>query len=299
MKVYEIVTNKIIECLNQGVAVWQKDWKSMLYSNYCTKKEYQGINQLLLFGQSFLYKKNFKSPFYLTWNQIINLNGTVIKGEKASFIILYKHKIIQEEIINENNEKKIIEKKISFIRYYNVFNFEQTTGIPEINVNNNEIKTSCEDVINNMKEKPEIISGANPLYNSKADLITIPPINHFNSSDSYYSTLFHELIHWTGHPTRLNRFSPGSIDFKSESYSKEELVAELGSSYLCQITGIEKETLNNQASYIKGWLAVLNNDKRLILNASSLAQRAVDYVLGVVKDNIEKEYSHTWNQTSR
>lgn len=287
MTVYEIVTNKIIECLNQGVVVWQKDWLSVPYSNYCNKKAYQGINQLLLFAQSILRKKNFKSPYWMTWNQIKKLNGSVLKEEKASIIIHYDFKIIEEEIINQDNKKEISEKKISFLKYYSVFNYEQTKGIPEIEFNKNEYKKSCEDVINNMAEKPVIRYGVNPAYSPSNDFIIMPSLNYFKSSNGYYSTVFHELIHWTGHKTRLNRFNGESLKFGSAVYSKEELIAELGSSFLCHIAGIEKEIIKNQASYIKGWLEVLNNDKRLIITASSLAQKGVNFILGI-KQNIEE-----------
>ncbi len=285
MNVYEIVTNKIIECLNRGVVVWKKDWLSIPYSNYCTRKAYQGINQLLLFAQSILNNKGFKSPYWLTWNQVKKLKGSVLKGEKASIIIHYDYKIIEEEIINKNNEKEIREKKISFIRYYNVFNYEQTEGIPEIELNKNEYKKDCEEVLKNMSDKPVIKYGINPAYNPIGDYIIMPSINHFKSSDGYYSALYHELIHWTGHESRLDRFKEGSLEFGSNVYSKEELVAEIGSSFLCQVTGIEKDIINNQASYIKHWLEVLKNDARLIVTASSLAQKGTDYILS--KNNLQ------------
>ena len=292
MNIYEIVTGKIIECLNQGVVPWQKDWKSILYCNYCTKKTYQGINQLLLFAQSILQKKNFKSPYWLTWNQIKKLSGSVLKGEKASIIIHYDSKIIEEEIIKQDNEKEIKQKKISFMKYYLVFNLDQTSGIPEIEIYKNEFKKDCEEVLNNMEEKPVIKHGINPAYSPKNDYILMPGINNFKSSTGYYSALYHELIHWTGHSSRLNRFKSESLQFGSEVYSKEELIAELGSSFLCQFTGIAKEVVRNQASYIKGWLEVLNNDKRLIITASGQAGKAVDFILsenqGLLAENLKK-----------
>jgi len=159
MNIYEIITDKIIECLNQGVVVWQKDWLSVPFSNYCTKKAYQGINQLLLIAQNILNKKNYSSPYWLTWKQVNKLNGLVRKGVKASIIIYYDSKIIEVETENENNEKEIAQKKISFIRYYSVFNQEQTTGIPKIEFNNNEYKKNCEDIINNLKKKVDKIHG--------------------------------------------------------------------------------------------------------------------------------------------
>ena len=228
MNVYEIVTNKIIECLNQGVIPWRKEWASIPYSNYCTKKSYQGTNQLLLNVQCILNKKNYSSPFWLTWKQIKKLKGSVKKDEKASMIIYYDNTIIEEEVKNDKDEAEIKEKKIYFLKYYSVFNWEQTTDLPEIVVNKNEYINTCEEVINNLAEKPVIRFGVNPVYSPAGDFIIMPYINNFESSDSYYSTLFHELIHWTGHKTRLDRFSKESLKYGSEFYSKEELIAELG-----------------------------------------------------------------------
>ena len=281
MNIYEIVTSKIIECLNKGVIPWKKEWTSIPFSNYCTRIKYQGINQLLLYAQCIVNKKNYISPFWLTWNQVKKLKGYIRKNEKASIIVFYDFKIVEEEIINDRGEKEIIEKKISFLKYYNVFNYEQTEGIKEIVINKNEYKKDCEEIINNMVEKPVIRYGLNPAYNPIKDYIIIPNINNFKSSDSYYSSLFHELIHWTGHKSRLDRFNEQSLNFGSEVYSKEELTAELGSSFLCHLTGREKNIIENQASYIKGWLTALNNDKRLIINASSKAQKGVDYILSL------------------
>ncbi len=287
MNIYEIVTNKIIECLNKGVIPWQKEWTSIPYSNYCTGKKYQGINQLLLTAQNIVNKKNYTSPFWLTWKQVKKLKGSIRKDEKASIIVFYDFKIVEEDIVNDKNEKEIIEKKISYLKYYNVFNFEQTDGIKEIVINKNEYKKDCEELINNMIEKPEIRYGLNPAYNPVWDYIIIPNINNFKSSNSYYSSLFHELLHWTGHKSRLDRFNEQSLKFGSEVYSKEELIAELGSSFLCHLTGIEKEIIENQASYINGWLTALNNDKRLIIHASSNAQKGVDYILSSSMENRE------------
>ncbi|MBN2545510.1 MAG: ArdC family protein [Spirochaetes bacterium] len=145
MNIYEIVTGKIIECLNQGVVPWERDWLSVPFSNYCTKKAYQGLNQLLLTAQNILNKKYYSCPYWHIWKQVNNLGGFVRKGEKASIIIYYDSKIIEVETESGKGEKEITEKKISFVRYYSVFNQEQTTGIPEIEFNNNEHKKNCKD----------------------------------------------------------------------------------------------------------------------------------------------------------
>ncbi|MBN2545509.1 MAG: hypothetical protein JXB50_06915 [Spirochaetes bacterium] len=143
-------------------------------------------------------------------------------------------------------------------------------------------------IINNLKEKPVVRYGTNPAYNPKEDYIIMPAIKYFKSSESYFFTLWHELIHFSGHEMMLNRFNSKSLKFASGDYAKEKLIAELGSSFLCHLTGIEKEIIKNQASYIKDWLEVLNNDKRLIITASSQAQMAVDYILSVCNSAVNQ-----------
>ena len=173
------------------------------------------------------------------------------------------------------------------IRYFYVFNIGQCT-LPNDVLSKKNIMPSnpkileAEEIINNFPNPPEILINniiPNPRYFPRLDKIEIQSIDNFHSSDEYYASLYHELVHSTGAKHRLAR--KGIIDtiqFGSENYSKEELVAEIGASFLCNISGIEK-TINNSASYVKSWLEVLKNDTRLVIIAASQAQKAADYIL--------------------
>jgi len=180
------------------------------------------------------------------------------------------------------------EKEVPFLKYYTVFNLDQTEGI-EIEEEGQDVEPigACEKIVEEMKDKPliEHNCGIRAAYSPVLDRITIPERKLFKSAEDYYSTLFHELIHSTGHSTRLSR--PGITDpthFGSDNYSREELVAEIGSAFLCGETGIEKQTLQNSASYIAGWLQKLQNDKKLVITAAAQAQKGVDWMLNNRKE---------------
>jgi len=286
--VYEIITDRIIEGLENGNIAWRKSWKELENpKNFITKKEYKGINTLLLRLNS------FKTPYWLTFKQINNLGGKVKKGEHSTIIIYWNIISSTKEIINNegiSEQKKI---KIPMLRYYRVFNLEQTEGIKfDYTINQltsfQKIK-KCEEIIENYKTKPKIeYKEQKAYYNPKEDYINLPQAESFSSEEEYYSTLFHEAIHSTGNEKRLNRFEGEYKNhFGDESYSKEELIAEIGSSFLSGISQIEHKTLQNSTAYIQGWLKVLKGDKKLIIFASAKAQKAVDYILN--KINIEQE----------
>jgi antirestriction protein ArdC len=176
-----------------------------------------------------------------------------------------------------------------------VFNLDQTEGIaeklgltepskvvPNIGV--------CDAIVKDMPNRPEIVGSLNAWYSPIADKVGIPAINSFNGSEEYYSTLFHELVHSTGHKSRLHREQfDNPVRFGSESYSKEELVAELGASMLCGVSGISPRVLDNSASYLQSWINRLRGDSRLIVSAASQAQKASDYILGKSQNVAETE----------
>lgn len=183
------------------------------------------------------------------------------------------------------NVKSSAIKKIPILRYYHCFNLEQTEGIkppPEIQPNNTFTPINkAEQIIENMQHKPDIqYGGSRACYAPAEDVIQLPEREAFHSSESYYSTLFHELSHATGHVSRLAR--KGVTDpscFGSHDYSQEELVAEFAASMLCGAASIEQQTISNSAAYIQGWLSVMKGDKRLAVIAAGQAQRAADFIL--------------------
>lgn len=288
--VYRMVTNLIIKKLEEGVVPWKKPWKNAgLPQNLITRRPYTGINTWLLASME------FSQNYFLTFNQVEAIGATVKKGSKSTPIVFWK----QEESIDENTEEPV---KKSVLRYYNVFNIEQCEDIPPGRipepVTTFEPIKSCERILQEMPKKPEIVhNGSAACYNPELDLITMPPKKLFNEMVAYYGVLFHELVHSTGHASRLNRKEVAEpIIFASDGYSKEELVAEMGACYLKSLAGIEGN-IENSAAYIEHWLQELKNNKKLIIFAAAKAQRAVDYILDLNKSEEQDETSIV-NQTA-
>ena len=218
----------------------------------------------------------------MTYKQANLLGGHVKVGEKGIPIVFWNF------IIDKESETK---KKLPFLRYYTVFNASQCENI-EIPASPqrpfNEIE-ECERIVSEMPNAPTIKHGAPyAAYSPVTDVVKIPARERFDSAEDFYSTMFHELSHASGSLLRLNR--PGitkDLEFGSECYSEEELIAELSSAFLCAKAGIVANTIHNSASYISGWLKALRNDKRMIVLAAGQAQRATDYILGVQPQPIE------------
>lgn len=233
-KIAEIVTSKIIKQFEQGHIIWRKTWKNDPISHQ-TKKRYTGFNywRLILECQ----EKEYKHNLWLTYKQTKRLNGYILKGEKGTAIIFFKMMVFN----NKNKTTGETEKKtIPFLRYFNVWNIAQTKLIElpkwfETRTNNKIL--NAENIYQNMQDKPELLHGGNrAYYTPKTDIIQLPPLNSFDTSENYYSTLYHELTHSTGAEKRLNRSM--NCNHYTEQYAKEELTAELGSAFLCHTTGI-------------------------------------------------------------
>jgi len=284
--VYQIVTDKIIESLEKGLVPWHQPWKSIsqLPANLITKKHYNGVNVLLL-GMA-----PYESPYFVTYKQAMDLGGHVKKGEKG-WMVVYWNFLEKEDGVDTKGNAKV--KKIPFLRYFTVFNTDQCEGfedkVPKTSITtkeDNEKIASCEKIVNGYKDKPSINVDKIAAYYPSRDSIGMPKIESFESSEEYYSTLFHELAHSTLHDSRLNR-KYTEIDGTMKGYSKEELVAEISSTFLCTVAGIENKTFDNSAAYIKGWLARLQNDKKFIISASAAATKASNYILGTLTEDEE------------
>jgi antirestriction protein ArdC len=272
----EIITESVLKQLEQGVAPWRKPWSTSIPRNLISKKPYRGLNVFLLATQG------YSSPYWLTFNQAKQLRAHVCQGEKSTVVSFWKF----NEYAKENRETGETENKTStLLRYYRVFNIEQCEGLKALRgddrkpVNPN---AGCESIANQMPNAPRIEQHSRAFYRPSADIVGMPSRNCFESPEAYYSTLFHELTHSTGHTSRLNRFEENSTDhqFGSESYSKEELIAEMGAAMLAGMAGISQATLSNSASYLQAWINRLKSDSRLIISAASHAQKATDYILG-------------------
>ena len=276
--VYEMVTERIIAELEDGIIPWEKPWTGVRSGAYnrVSKKPYSLLNQMLL----------KHTGEYATYKQWQDLGGQVKKGEKSEIVVFWK--IFEAEETNKDTgEKKT--KKIPLLRYYNVFHISQVEGVEPL------APEQLNDEVEPIEEADKIITDyitrehieftecrSNEAYYSPSqDAVVVPMKEQYKVINEYYSTTFHELTHSTGHKNRLNRLETGAVAaFGSETYSKEELVAEIGSASLMNLLGIETvKTFRNSAAYIQSWLQVLRNDNKFIVSASSKAEKAVNYIL--------------------
>lgn len=267
-KVYGYVTDKIIEQLEKGVVPWRKPWISKPKINYKTRKPYRGINNILL----------DKPGEYLTFLQVKELGGRVKKDAKSSMVVFYK---LIDKPNEETEELDGHDQKRFILRYYNVFHIDDCIGIEsKLEAYDNEINADAESIYVQMPNPPQLsFEAGKACYIPSLDKVIVPPIGDYKNPDEYYSTLYHELMHSTGGKDRLNRKGIVEFDkFGSEQYSFEELVAEIGAAMLCSHIGLESP-FENSAAYINGWLSKLKKDKKMIVKAANLSQKAVQYIL--------------------
>jgi antirestriction protein ArdC len=225
-----------------------------------------------------LASNGYGSPYWLTYKQATERGGYVRKGEHGTRIVFWK--IGTRE--TEDADGDTIERKSILLRYYTVFNVEQCDGIPvpEAVPVVNPIE-KCERIVRQMPNPPAMQQDGRAWYRPSTDTVGMPSRSAFNSAEEFYSTLFHELTHSTGHTKRVGRDGSEKLNaFGSEPYSKEELIAEMGAAMLCGVAGIERKTLSNSAAYLKSWIDVLKSDSHMVVSAASQAQKAADYIQG-------------------
>lgn len=284
--IYQTVTDRIISSLKGGMIPWEKPWKAPRFAggpfprNFYTGKPYRGINVLLL------WSSDYSSPFWLTFKQAQELKGHIRKGETGTPIVFYKQ-LPEDKKADENKEED--ERAPFLLCHYTVFNVEQCDGLtlPEIDQPTTAPEVDedglCEGIVTRWANRPALHLTSpteyRAYYRPSTDSVHMPARCRFVDAPHYYSTLFHELIHSTGHASRLNRTF--GDHFGDELYSKEELVAEMGAAFLCAIAGIANEhTDRNTTAYIQNWISKLEADNRLVINAAGNAQRAADCILG-------------------
>lgn len=279
-QIYQMITDQIMANLQQGTIPWKKPWRSKgKPMNFHAGRAYSGINALLL------NTLEFQSRYFLTYKQAQQHGGQVRKGESSVPVIFWKVQEKQAEQKNsQTGEKEIVKQTVPILRYYNVFNLDQINGIDDPDQKEEDkldfepIK-EAEKIISNYSNKPEIVNGGKACYTPDKDQIVIPAKETFENEYGYYETIFHEMIHSTGHETRLNRDCLKNGSFGSGEYSKEELTAEIGSAYLCGEARIEKMTIENQSAYISNWLQVLKNNPKWVVWAGSKAEKACQHIL--------------------
>lgn len=292
--IYQQVTDTIIELLTNKIqSNGTEHWTNIdgaFPHNVTTRKNYNGLNSLLL---CYVFAKNkYTANAWLTFKQLQEHGGKVIKGSKSTIIVFNDYlyydekgkKINSEAFINLSAEQKKKVNKVFYLKHYNVFNVAQVEGLPAAFYDTPETKTltefekdeHAEILLNQSGAKINYMIGNRAFYAPATDEITLPVRGQFKGKLSFYSVAFHELGHWTGHETRLNREVKNK--FGSDKYAKEELVAELTSAFICASLGFS-ETITDNATYIQNWLTALQNDKRFIVSASSLASRAAEYIV--------------------
>jgi antirestriction protein ArdC len=258
---YEAVYNQITKKMEDGIIPWKKPWKSYRPCNAKTGRPYNGINFILL------SMTDFSDNRWITYNQLQELDGNVKKGQKSTQVVFW-------QILNKEEDGK--KKSIPILKYFNVFNIEQTEGVEWSKVEF-ESNISAEEIIEGYTDKPVIkYLGNKACYIPSKDEVNMPPVNFFDSVDEFYSTLFHELSHSVLHETRMNR----KIDtvFGSKLYTEQELEAEFASAFLCNESGIDN-TLENSAAYIQSWMKSFKDNPAMIITAASKAQKTADYIL--------------------
>ena len=270
--VYEIVTSRILAELEKGQVPWRKPWRTLPPANLISKKPYRGINVFLL------ALAGYGSQDWLTYRQAQALGGNVRKGEHGTKIVFWKFDTYETETADGGPE----ERKSAFLRYYTVFNLEQTEGLKALlALPPASPIESAQVIVRGMPNPPPFKQDFQAAYIPSRDVVTMPSRTAFESQAEYYSTLFHELTHSTGHAKRLAREGFDTPQkFGSESYSREELIAEMGGAMLCGVAGIEQSTLANSAAYLKSWIERLKSDSRLVVSAARAAQKAADYIRG-------------------
>ena len=274
--IYGEITNQIIEAIEAGADSYQMPWHvngadSALPVNASTHRPYRGVNVMMLWAVA--AKKAYKTNLWGTYQQWRELGAQVRKGEKSTPVVFWK--FFDEEDEHEGNERN---QKGVMARAYHVFNAAQVDGyeMPVIpRLAETERIERAEQFFNSVKADIRE-GGSRAFYAPAEDYIQMPPFAHFKKADFRYSVLAHEVTHWTGAVTRLNRnLAPR---FQKEAYAAEELVAELGSAFVSAELGLEIEPRRDHAPYIQSWLAVLRNDRRAIFTAATKAQQAVDWL---------------------
>ena len=284
--VYTRVTQKIVADLEQGVRPWLRPWSAEHAAGKISRPlrhngtPYAGVNVLMLWMEA--TAKGYTAPIWMTYNQAKELGAQVKKGEHGSLVV-YANTFTKTETNQETGQDE--EHEIPFMKPYTVFNVEQIEGLPAHYYATTTQPTLSQAERNARMEAffaaihADIRHGGNrAFYAIGPDHIQMPPFEFFKDPESYYATLAHESTHWTRHPSRLDR-DLGRKKWGDAGYAMEELVAEIGSAFVCAQLGLTPEVREDHAAYIETWLTALKGDKRAIFTAASHAQKAADFLL--------------------
>lgn len=293
--IYQQFTDRIVSMLEAGqLPPWRRPWSAstsgpdgFVPRNASSGREYRGINVwwLLMAAQDKGYTRNL----WLTYNQAKQLGGHVRKGEKSEIVVLWKPTKGKDKQKTDGSTEK--GSRYLLLRSYRVFNVEQCEGldlpkkfqaVEESEPTQVQIDEKAEDVVTSYLQREDLalrFGGDRAYYHKIEDYIRVPMRDSFNGMNEYYSTVFHELGHSTGHAKRLDRESLKPVDmFGSHTYSREELVAEFCAAFVCGVTGVA-QSIENNAAYLKVWAGKLRDEPKLLINAAAAAQKAADYIL--------------------
>lgn len=291
---YQRVTEQILAALDRGVVPWKKPWHSSFNgpTSMSTGRRYTGINTFILAIEG------RESKWWGTYKQIKKHGGQVMKGEHGTVVVFWKFLPAKDE----NGKPKLDDagrpKMIPLLRFYNVFNAEQAEwpdGLPERFQPPPEIDTGIEplDALKTMLadyvDGPTVKrQGDRACYRPSTDEVNVPVSKHFDRAEAEFGTMAHELVHSTGHKSRLKRLDDGWVG--REEYAKEELVAEMGAAFLAALYGVkDDEQMEQSASYIDGWRKAINDDPKLVVHAAGKAKAAVERIAGVAEAEDEDD----------
>lgn len=300
---YARVTDLIVSELEKGFIPWRKRWGILqdgrveVAQNYISKRPYTGINSVLLGCAT------YERPYFLTFKQAAELGGTIRKGAPGNLVVFWSVLEKEKEVTNNKGETKTKKVGVPLLKHYFVFNVADVEGVtidlPELKIPDalDEVYSynACDALYAGYSNAPEIVhvDPSRAYYSPFLDVVNMPRPTAFDCLEAYYCVLFHELIHSTGHRDRLNREELVHSDgFGGERYAKEELTAEIGACYLASSCGLDltdHRLLTNAAAYLQNWLSALKGDKTLIFRASGQAQKAVNYVINNVTEEVEQE----------
>lgn len=282
--IYQTITDRIIEQLENNEIPWKKPWIGVNVGafNRVSKKPYSLLNQLLL-------KHTGEYASFKQWSE---LGGKIRKGEKSEIVVFWS---FIEKKDSDQDDETVEPRKVPILKYYRVFHISQVEGVKplETHLFENQSIPSAEELIKSYVTREginynETLSN-DAFYSPLLDCVSVPSKAQYANVNEFYSTVFHELTHSTGHKSRLNRFT-SSAYFGNKEYSKEELIAEIGSATLLNICHLETEdTFSNNAAYIKSWLKKLKDDKRFIVSAAGKSEKAVKLIITENADDNENE----------
>lgn len=275
--VYQEVTDRIAAALEKGVAPWVRPWTAAGAPRNVGGREYNGVNVILLEMEA--AERGFASPIWMTYKQAAERGGHVRRGERGTTVVFWKVSDLEDEkgrpVIGNDGEQR----RSFYLRHFTVFNLDQTEGVsvpaeavPA--VVNEEDRDRAADAFARATGASVKHGGSKASYSKEQDVVRMPAWEAFRGAADYYSTLLHELVHWTGHDSRLARDLSGR--FGSGSYAMEELVAELGAAFLCARLRIDG-TLQH-AEYLATWAKKLREDKRAIFSVAGTAKKAAEFL---------------------